>query len=77
LFLIALWRMLCRSEGSALLFFLAFGLDLVGAVMAKSIEASTGVVVTPNILVRAAGEVLMLSTGFLLWRMTPRRARRV
>ena len=77
LFLIALWRMLCRSEGSALLFFLAFGLDLVGAVMAKSIEASTGVVVTPNILVRAAGEVLMLSTGFLLWRMTRRRARPV
>jgi hypothetical protein len=74
LFLIALWRMLRRSEGSALLFFLAFGLDLVGAVMAKSIEASTGVVVTPNVLVRAGGEILMLSTGFLLWRMTRKSA---
>jgi hypothetical protein len=70
LFLIALWRMLRRLEGSVLLFFLAFGLDLAGAVTAKSIEARTGVVVTPNILVRAAGEVLMLSIGFLLWRMT-------
>ena len=70
LFLIALWRMLRRSEGSALLFFLAFALDLIGAIAAKSVEASTGVVATPNILVRAGGEVLMLSTGFLLWRMT-------
>jgi hypothetical protein len=74
LFLIALWRMLRRSEGSALLFFLAFALDLIGAVAAKSIEASTGVVVTPNVLVRAAGEVLILSTGFLLWRMTRKTA---
>jgi hypothetical protein len=39
-------------------------------VAARSMEARTGVVVTPNILVRAAGEVLMLSIGFLLWRMT-------
>jgi hypothetical protein len=74
LFLIALWRMLRRSEGSVLLFFLAFALDLIGAVSAKSIEASTGVVVTPNLLVRAAGEILMLSTGFLLWRMTRKTA---
>ena len=74
-FLMALWRMLRRSEGSALLFFLAFGLDLIGAVAARSIEASTGVMVTPNILVRAGGEVLMLSIGFLLWRMTRKSAR--
>ena len=60
-----------------MLFFLAFALDLVGAVMAKSIEASTGTVVTPNLFVRAAGEALMLSTGFLLWRMTRRGARPV
>ena len=74
LFLVALWRMLRRSEGSALLFFLAFALDLIGAVAAKSIEARTGVVATPNILVRAGGEILMLSTGFLLWRMTRKTA---
>jgi hypothetical protein len=70
LFLIALCRMLRRSEGSTMLFFLAFALDLIGEVVAKSIETRTGVVVTPNLVVRAAGEVLMLSTGFLLWRMT-------
>jgi hypothetical protein len=75
LFLIALWRMLRRSEASALLFFLAFALDLIGAVAAKSIEARAGVVVTPNVLVRAAGEILMLSTGFLLWRMSRKTAR--
>lgn len=74
LFLIALWRMLRRSEGSALLFFLAFALDLIGAVAAKSIEARTGVVATPNILVRAGGEILMLSTGLLLWWMTRKNA---
>ena len=74
LFLIALWRMLRRSEGSALLFFLAFALDLIGAVATKSIEARTGIVVTPNLLVRAGGEILMLSTGFLLWRMTRKSA---
>jgi hypothetical protein len=72
LLLVALWRMLRRSEGSAMLFFLAFALDLIGEFVARSIEARTGVVVTPNLLVRAAGEVLMLSTGFLLWRMTRR-----
>ena len=74
LFLIALWRMLRRSEGSAPLFFLAFALDLIGAVAAKSIETRTGVVATPNVLVRAGGEILMLSTGFLLWRMTRKTA---
>jgi len=76
LFLVALWRMLRKSDASALPFFLAFGLDLVGAVTAKSIEASTKVVITPDLLVRAAGEVLMLSTGFLLWRMTRKATRR-
>jgi hypothetical protein len=70
LFLAALWRMLRRLDGGVALFFLAFALDLVGAVMAKTIEASTGVIVTPNLMIRAAGEVLMLSAGFVLWRMT-------
>ena len=70
LFLVALWRMLRRMDGSVALFFLAFALDLAGAVAAKSIEASTGVIATPNLMVRAAGEVLMLSAGFVLWRMT-------
>lgn len=73
LFLLALWRMLRRAERSVALFFLAFGLDLVGAVIAKSIEASTGVIVTPHLMVRVAGEVLMLSAGFVLWRMTRNR----
>jgi len=70
LFLVALWRMLRRVDGSVPAFFLAFALDLAGAVVAKSIEASTGVIVTPELMVRAAGEILMLSAGFLLWRMT-------
>jgi hypothetical protein len=70
LFLMALWRMLRRMDGAVAFFFLAFALDLVGAVMAKSIESSTGVTVTPNLMVRAAGEILMLSAGFVLWRMT-------
>jgi len=74
LFLMALWRMLRRADGSVGLFFLAFGLDLLGAVVAKSIEASTGVIVTPNLMVRAAGEILMLSTGYVLWRVTHKRA---
>lgn len=74
LFLMALWRMLRRADGSVALFFLAFGLDLAGAVMAKSIEASTGVIVTPNLMVRAAGEILMLSAGYVLWRMTRNRS---
>ena len=73
LFLMALWRMLRRADGSVAFFFLAFGLDLVGAVIAKSIEASTGVIVTPNLMVRAAGEILMLSAGFVLWRMTQKK----
>jgi len=38
--------------------------------MAKSIESSTGVIVTPNLMVRAGGEILMLSAGLVLWRMT-------
>jgi hypothetical protein len=75
LFLVALWRMLRKSDRSAWPFFLAFGLDLVGAVTAKSIERSTGIVVTPDLVVRAAGEVLMLSTGLLLWRMTRKTTR--
>ncbi len=70
LFLMALWRMLRRMDGAVVLFFLAFALDLAGAVMAKFIERSTGVIVTPSLIARAAGEILMLSTGFVLWRMT-------
>ncbi len=73
LFLAALWRMLRRMDGGVPLFFLAFGLDLAGAVIAKSIEISTGVIVTPNLMVRAAGEILMLFAGFVLWRMTQKR----
>ena len=69
-FLMALWRMLRRVDGAVALFFLAFALDLAGAVMAKSIESSTGVIVTPNLMVRAGGEILMLSAGLVLWRMT-------
>jgi hypothetical protein len=73
-FLMALWRMLRRMDGAVALFFLAFVLDLVGAVTAKSIESSTGIVVTPNPMIRAAGEILMLACGFVLWRMTQKSA---
>ncbi|HWU56833.1 MAG TPA: hypothetical protein VN175_15080 [Rhizomicrobium sp.] len=73
MYLVALWRMLHRKDGSIGPFFLAFALDLAGAVTAKSIEISTGIVVTPNLLVRAAGEVLTLFAGFLLWRMTRKK----
>lgn len=73
LFLAALWRMLRRTDGSVALFFLAFGFDLAGAVIAKSIEVSTGVVVTPNLMVRVAGEILTLAAGLALWRMTKKR----
>jgi len=51
-FLVALWRMLRRQSGSTALFFLAFGLDLVGLWAARSIQASTGVIITPNPVVR-------------------------
>ena len=73
MYLVALWRMLHRKDGSIAPFFLAFALDQACAVTAKSIEISTGVIVTPNLLVRAAGEVLTLFAGFLLWRMTRKK----
>lgn len=73
LFLVALWRMLRRLDGSITPFFLAFGLDLVGIWAVQSVQASTGVVITPNPVVRTAGVLLTLSAGFLLWRMTRKR----
>jgi hypothetical protein len=73
LFLVALWRMLRRADGSVAPFFLAFGLDLVGLWAIQSVQASTGVVITPNPVVRAAGVLLTFSAGFLLWRMTRKR----
>jgi hypothetical protein len=70
LYLVALWRMLRRVDGSVTLFFVAFGLDLVGIWAIQSVQASTGVVITPNPIVRAAGVVLTVAVGFLLWRTT-------
>jgi hypothetical protein len=73
LYLVAIWRMLRRADGGTALFFLAFGFDLVGIWAVHSIQMSTGVVITPNPIVRTAGVVLTLLTGFLLWRMTRKR----
>ncbi len=73
LFLAALWQMLRKAEHSAVLFFSAFGLDLAGIWAVQSIQASTGVVITPNPIVRGAGVALTLLTGLLLWRMTKKR----
>jgi hypothetical protein len=70
LYLIALWRMLRRRDGGAGFFFLGFALELAGLWAVKSLEASTGVIAEPNPVVRAAGMVLTLSAGFVLWRMT-------
>jgi hypothetical protein len=75
LYLAALWRMLRKSNGSAALFFLGFGLELVGLWAIQSIQASTGVIITPNPVVRGAGVVLTLSAGLLLWRMTASASR--
>jgi hypothetical protein len=75
LYLVALWRMLRRADGGVVLFFLAFGLDLAGIWAVKSVEASTGMVAEPNPMVRAAGLVLTLSVGFVLWRITQKRTR--
>lgn len=73
LYLMALWRMLRRQDGSTALFFLAFGLDLAGTWAIQSVQASTGVVITPNPVVRAAGVALTLSAGLLLWRVARKR----
>ena len=70
LYLVALGRMLRRAQGSVAPFFWGIGLDLVGIGMVQSVQASTGVVVTPNPIVRAAGMALTLLVGFLLWRAT-------
>lgn len=75
LYLVALWRMLRRMDGSMTPFFMGFGLDLVGIWAIQSIQASAGVVVTPNPIVRAAGIVLTLAVGFLLWRTTRKKIR--
>jgi len=73
LFLVALWRMLRRSEASAVPFFLAFALDVVGIWEVHAIQAATGIVVTPNPLMRSAGVALTLATGLVLWRMTRKK----
>jgi hypothetical protein len=73
LFLAALWRMLRKQEGSAVLFFSAFGLDLAGLWAVQSIQHATGVIITPNPIVRGAGVGLTLLTGLLLWWMTRKR----
>jgi len=75
LFLVALWRMLRRSEASAVPFFLAFVLDLAGIWEVHAIQAATGVIITPNPLMRSAGVALTLATGMVLWWMTQKRAR--
>lgn len=77
LYLAALWRMLRREGGSTVLFFLAFALDLAGIWAVKSVEASVGVIAEPNPVIRAAGVVLTLSAGLVLWRMTRKRTRAV
>jgi hypothetical protein len=74
LYLVSLWRMLRKSDVSHAPFFLAFALDLFGGWVARSVEASTGVVAVPNPVVRLAGVVLTLSAGLLLWQMTRNRA---
>lgn len=70
LYLVALWQMLRRTGASYLLFFLGAGLDLAGVLAIRSIEASTGVIVSPIPMVRLAGFLLTFSVGFVLWRMT-------
>ena len=75
LYLVALWRMLRRGNGSVTLFFMAFALDLAGIWAIQSVQMSTGVVITPNPIVRAAGVVLTLVVGFLLWRTTSKNIR--
>lgn len=77
LYLVALWRMLRRAQGSTALFFVATGFDLFGIAVVRSIQASTGVVITPNPIVRSAGVVLTLVVGFLLWRTTRKSSQAV
>jgi len=75
LYLIALWQMLRRAGASYVWFFLGAGLDLAGVLANRSIEASTGVIVSPIPLVRLAGFLLTFSVGFVLWRMTGKSTR--
>jgi hypothetical protein len=70
LYLVALWQMLCRKSTSYIPFVLAFALNAIGGVVARSLEASTGVVAVPNPLIRAAEYLLTFSVGFVLWRAT-------
>jgi hypothetical protein len=74
LYLAALWQMLRRTGASYVPFFLGCGLDLAGVLAIRSIEASTGVIVSPLPMVRIAGFILTFSVGFILWRMTWRSA---
>jgi hypothetical protein len=74
LYLFALWQMLHRNRASYVPFGLAFGLDAVGELMAMWLESSTGVGAGPIPLIRAAGFLLTLSTGFVLWRMGQTKA---
>ena len=70
LYLVALWQMLRRTGASYVPFLLGAGLDLAGVLAIRSIEASTGVIVSPLPVVRLAGFLLTFSVGFVLWRMT-------
>jgi hypothetical protein len=73
LYLVALWRMLRRADGSAAPFFLGFALELVGIGAVQSVQAATGIIITPNPIVRAAGVALTLAAGLLLWWATRKR----
>jgi hypothetical protein len=77
LYLVALWQMLRRSGASHVPFLLGCGLDLAGLLALRSLEASTGVIVSPIPMVRIAGFLLTFSVGFVLWRMTRIRTKAV
>jgi hypothetical protein len=70
LYLVALLQMLRRTGASYVPFALGFLLDAVGEMAVMSLEASTGVAAGPIPLVRAAGFLLTVSVGFMLWQMT-------
>jgi hypothetical protein len=70
LYLVALWQMLRRTGASYVPFFLGFGLEVTGMFVIRGLEASTGVIVGPIPLIRAAGYLLTFSVGFVLWCAT-------
>lgn len=70
LYLVALWQMLRRTGASYVPFFLGFGLEVAGMFVVRELEASTGVIVGPIPLIRAAGYLLTFSVGFVLWCAT-------